>query len=95
MARASARKKLLSVGWMVSSAMHTLGGWLHAYTTAAATSSGCTMISRSSGGIATGRLSRIGVATSPGLMQMLRMPLMPSSAFSVWLMARAPNFAAV
>ena len=42
-------------------------------------SSACSMRARSCGGGGTGRFSRIGVATSPGRIEVARMPLAPSS----------------
>ena len=95
MAWASARKWVGSVGVMVSSVTQTRGGRVAQNSTAAAMSSGCAIFASCSGVGFTGRLSRIGVTTSPGLMQMLRMPWMPSSALSEALIARAPYLAAV
>ena len=55
-----------------------------------ATSSGCSISLRSAAVGGEGRVSRIGVSTSPGEMQMLRMPLIPSSALRLALMATTP-----
>ena len=58
-------------------------------------SSGWIMRAMVSGVSGIGRLSRIGVATSPGQMTHERMPFMPSSRLMVWLMATMPCLAAV
>jgi hypothetical protein len=85
----------LSVGVIVISIMQVRWGMRAANTQASAMSSGWTISARSAAEGGLGRLSRIGVATSPGLMQTLRMPWMPSSAFKVADMARAPCLEAV
>ena len=83
------------MGVIVISAMHVRTGIRAANTAASAMSSGCIMIARSSALGGRGRVSRIGVATSPGLMHTLRMPWMPSSALIVADSARAPCLLAV
>ena len=52
------------------------------------------MRARSSLVIGIGRLSRIGVATSPGQTTQERMPLTHSSMLMVWLIATTPCLAA-
>ena len=60
-----------------------------------ATSWGWSISARSSAVGGTGRVLRIGVSTSPGERQMLRMPWMPSSALRLRLSATTACLAAM
>ena len=91
---ANGRQNRLSVGKIVISATVALGGNPAQNTAAAAMSSACSMSNRSSGGGGTGRRSRISVATSPGLMQIERMPCRPSSALMWALIMFTPALVA-
>ena len=63
-------------------------------TMSAPMSCGCSMRAKVSGVSGIGRLSRIGVATSPGQSTDERMPFWHSSRLMVWLMATMPCLAA-
>ena len=79
---------------MTISSITVRGGSVTQSSTARATSSACIIVARARSSGSSGRLDRIGVSTSPGMIVVARMPLARSTLWTWPIRLRTPALAA-